>query len=1041
MERAYSRASEKSYGMRMDERLRAYVALHVYYDCDIPAEYHVACCPKGQNPYFSTEKFRTLLQGRYTTNGMLNSPCSRIVCHVNGWDTSTLTMAEKCIELEFETNHEEKRGSRVSLSFSRLASPRLAALNDRSSSAGYWNCTALVLSASPLQFSSEPYLESVSRLTLEGRRRPCIEIRRSENVGDVTKSPFLRRLLLLQRRNSGPCCRNPLELTDCRTGSCVAEADRNPQNLRSKAFEGSDGLKALEFRAAMSVELPELENSSPVAASNATSVSGGDASVSSSGQIAATPAAAAAAPATNTTKKKRNLPGMPDRRNESCGTIPDPDAEVIALSPKTLMATNRFVCEICNKGFQRDQNLQLHRRGHNLPWKLRQRSGKEVRKRVYVCPESSCVHHDPSRALGDLTGIKKHFCRKHGEKKWKCDKCSKKYAVQSDWKAHSKTCGTREYRCDCGTLFSRRDSFITHRAFCDALAEESAKAQTAVAAAPAAANSNSEEDAKLKISPSATTTAAAAAAAAAATDGVASLPIQQRAAGITEPENPTGILNQSPAPPLTGAIGSSCISSSSSSSSATTSTTNASNSSSIFASIFASASAGSNNSSLQSSSSFTDLIGSMTRSDRSTTAAPVAVPEPTSLCLASSTLFSPLAAAQQEHPRRQFATPPPPHMSATALLQKAAQMGAAATNSSLFRGFGLGLSSMAPSTTAPPQQDHLQWHHQPEPAASGLGLGLPYNNVGLPELVMGQSLFVSKPATLDLLGLGMGMGGNAAGGGPLSALITSIGGGLDVAGSFAGGNSPAASGSKGRILRRQAQLRRHRSFWTLERAVQCNAFSRNLRKTQKAEGLSSNRRLGSSILFSDSYCFSSSIWLDLDWLLDLDAPSVFLGASQTDDSSFTPPTSLTTIHLNACSISSPGMVVDCQNLSPCLKGNVSGRMGRFNPTSGRAVSDCERELCWCVCDSGVLFESSGMQMLASCHAVCLLSCNVVQVLWGLYPLKSPFKVEFLNADPTPGEVIRSGPHYSRSSAGRAIRAGLLGGGTRGTEVTELACAR
>ncbi|CAK9175958.1 unnamed protein product [Ilex paraguariensis] len=139
------------------------------------------------------------------------------------------------------------------------------------------------------------------------------------------------------------------------------------------------------------------------------------------------------------------------------------------------MATNRFVCEICNKGFQRDQNLQLHRRGHNLPWKLRQRTSTEVKKRVYICPEPSCVHHNPARALGDLTGIKKHYSRKHGEKKWKCDKCSKKYAVQSDWKAHQKTCGTREYKCDCGTIFSRRDSFITHRAFCDALAEENNK--------------------------------------------------------------------------------------------------------------------------------------------------------------------------------------------------------------------------------------------------------------------------------------------------------------------------------------------------------------------------------------------------------------------------------------------------------------------------------------------------------------------------------------------------------------------------------------
>ncbi|CAH1454700.1 unnamed protein product [Lactuca virosa] len=164
-------------------------------------------------------------------------------------------------------------------------------------------------------------------------------------------------------------------------------------------------------------------------------------------------------------KRKRNLPGNPD-----------PDAEVIALSPKSLMATNRFVCEICSKGFQRDQNLQLHRRGHNLPWKLKQRNKQEVvRKKVYICPEKSCVHHDPSRALGDLTGVKKHFSRKHGERKWKCEKCSKKYAVQSDWKAHSKICGTREYKCDCGTLFSRKDSFITHRAFCDALTEENSK--------------------------------------------------------------------------------------------------------------------------------------------------------------------------------------------------------------------------------------------------------------------------------------------------------------------------------------------------------------------------------------------------------------------------------------------------------------------------------------------------------------------------------------------------------------------------------------
>ncbi|XP_020592440.1 protein indeterminate-domain 11-like [Phalaenopsis equestris] len=164
----------------------------------------------------------------------------------------------------------------------------------------------------------------------------------------------------------------------------------------------------------------------------------------------------------NRAKKKRSITGNLD-----------PNAEVIALSPKSLLAKNKFVCEVCGKGFQRDQNLQLHKRGHNLPWKLKQRQNNEVvRRKVYICPEPSCSNHDPSRALGDLAGIKKHFSRKHGEKRWSCDKCSKKYAVLSDWKAHSKICGTKEYRCDCGTIFSRRDGLITHKAFCEVLAIE-----------------------------------------------------------------------------------------------------------------------------------------------------------------------------------------------------------------------------------------------------------------------------------------------------------------------------------------------------------------------------------------------------------------------------------------------------------------------------------------------------------------------------------------------------------------------------------------
>ncbi|CAA0817292.1 Protein indeterminate-domain 1 [Striga hermonthica] len=443
-------------------------------------------------------------------------------------------------------------------------------------------------------------------------------------------------------------------------------------------------------------------------------------------------------------RKKRNLPGMPD-----------PDAEVIALSPKTLLATNRFVCEICNKGFQRDQNLQLHRRGHNLPWKLRQRSSKDVKKRVYICPEPGCVHHDPARALGDLTGIKKHFCRKHGEKKWKCEKCSKKYAVQSDWKAHSKICGTREYRCDCGTLFSRRDSFITHRAFCDALAEESAKTARTTEV-PLIPEEDEEDKSKtveaLKLSPPPAATSPPLPPEEAPAPPV---PVVNSVLPVMCPELPKTTCPNPPTAPTLSDIPSiadikpSCGSTSSCSSSAISS-------SNVLATIFAPpTSSGSFHSSQP--TGFTEMF----QPD-------VQPPEPVSLCLATnqgSSIFE----------RRQYA----PALSATALLQKAAQMGPK-SNSSLLMGLGVVSSSSGPDGPCGQQLES-----NGVSLAGGLSLGLTREGgSGLKELMMGtpSSVFGPERATLDLFGLGMAAAGSGSGSG-LSALMTSI----DVARSFGGG--------------------------------------------------------------------------------------------------------------------------------------------------------------------------------------------------------------------------------------------------------------
>jgi len=175
---------------------------------------------------------------------------------------------------------------------------------------------------------------------------------------------------------------------------------------------------------------------------------------------------------------KSSLPpvsrGTNNKRTRRPAGTPDPEAEVVSLSPKTLMESDRYVCEICEQGFQRDQNLQMHRRRHKVPWKLLKRETTDARiKRVFVCPEPTCLHHNPSHALGDLVGIKKHFRRKHStSKQWTCEKCSKAYAVQSDYKAHLKTCGTRGHTCDCGRVFSRVESFIEHQDDCTATKEK-----------------------------------------------------------------------------------------------------------------------------------------------------------------------------------------------------------------------------------------------------------------------------------------------------------------------------------------------------------------------------------------------------------------------------------------------------------------------------------------------------------------------------------------------------------------------------------------
>ena len=74
----------------------------------------------------------------------------------------------------------------------------------------------------------------------------------------------------------------------------------------------------------------------------------------------------------------------------------DPDAEVVCLSPGTLLASHRYACEVCSQVFRREQNLEIHRRRHKLPSRLRKRDASApLTRKVFVCPEPSCLYHHP----------------------------------------------------------------------------------------------------------------------------------------------------------------------------------------------------------------------------------------------------------------------------------------------------------------------------------------------------------------------------------------------------------------------------------------------------------------------------------------------------------------------------------------------------------------------------------------------------------------------------------------------------------------------